>query len=143
MINKKQKMTNCVDLLCSILKKLFISRTELALDETIVTFRGKTEYLQYNKNKPDKFGLKFFSLADSTTGFMLKMILFEGKKHKKIQGLGLVDTVVYQLLSDYKHQAKIVSMDSYYTSPNLFQTLTLYGFDFVGTVQKNRKGDKR
>jgi hypothetical protein len=68
------------------------------------------------------------------------MILFEGKKHKKIKGLGLVDTVVYQLLSDYKHQAKIVYMDSYYTSPNLFQTLTLNSFDCVGTVQKNRKG---
>jgi len=111
----------------------------LALDETTIGFKGNSEFIQYNKKKPTRYGIKLFSLADSKTSYMLNFILYQGRSHPKKEGLGLVDTVVRDLLTNYKNSNHCVFMDSYYTSPNLFHDLFKNGLECVGTVQNNRR----
>ena len=41
---------------------------ELAVDETMVGFRGRFAAKQYMPNKPTKWGIKCFTLADSSNG---------------------------------------------------------------------------
>lgn len=46
----------------------FYPHKEVAVDETMVGFRGRVSFLQYLPKKPTKYGLKLFVLADSSSG---------------------------------------------------------------------------
>ncbi len=83
--------------------QLYSPGKNLALDETTVGFKGNSEFIQYNKSKPTTYRIKLFSLADSTTSFM-----------------GIVETIVNELLDNYKNSNHTILMDSYYSSPVLF-----------------------
>ena len=137
---KKDKISIFLNKLVEIWNKFYIPSSKLALDETTVGYKGRTEYLQYNKNKPDKLGLKFFSLADSANHYMLNMKLYEGRKHPLLKGLNLSETATFQMLSPYKGKKYCIYMDSYFSSPTLFKTLSKNGFDCIGTVRRSRKG---
>ena len=43
------------------------------MDETLIPFKGKTQILQYIPNKPYKWGLKVWTLAELKTGYVLKI----------------------------------------------------------------------
>ena len=43
---------------------------EVSVDETMVGFRGRVSFKQYCPKKPTKYELKFFVLADSSTGYV-------------------------------------------------------------------------
>ena len=51
---------------------------ELSIDEAIVSFKGRIWFLQYMPKKPNKWGLKAFSLADSKTGYTYNWTLYAG-----------------------------------------------------------------
>ena len=50
----------------------------LAVDETMVGFRGRFGPKQYMPNKPNKYGVKAFTLASSEHGYMLNILLYTG-----------------------------------------------------------------
>ena len=70
---------------------IFSPGRNIALYETTIGFRGNSKYIQCNKSKPTNYGIKLFSLADSRTSFMLKIIVYEGKLGKKRENRGIVD----------------------------------------------------
>ena len=47
-------------------------------DETMVGHRGRFGALQYIPNKPEKYGIKAFTLADSAHGYMLNILVYTG-----------------------------------------------------------------
>jgi hypothetical protein len=47
----------------------------LSIDEAIVSFKGRIWFLQYLPNKPNKWGMKAYSLADSVTGYTFNWML--------------------------------------------------------------------
>jgi hypothetical protein len=51
----------------------------LSIDEAIVSFKGRIWFLQYLPNKPNKWGMKAYSLADSVTGYTFNWMLYAGK----------------------------------------------------------------
>ena len=53
----------------------------LNIDETIILFRGRLNIKQYNPLKPNKFGVKAFSLADSSTGYVIRWYIYAGIKN--------------------------------------------------------------
>ena len=53
---------------------------ELAVDETMVGFRGRFGAKQYMLQKPVKSGIKCFTLADSSTGYVLQKPVKSGIK---------------------------------------------------------------
>ena len=56
----------------------------LAVDETMVGFRGRFGPKQYMPNKPVKYGIKAFTLADSKEGYLLNILVWTHfEKHGK------------------------------------------------------------
>ena len=53
---------------------------EVAVDETMVGFRGRISFKQYCPKKPTKYGLKFFVLPDSNTGYVYNFLLYTGSE---------------------------------------------------------------
>lgn len=51
----------------------------LTIDEGTCGFRGRVRFRVYNKNKPDKYGMKLYVVCDAATGYVLKFEPYTGK----------------------------------------------------------------
>ena len=49
------------------------------MDETLVKLKGLLSWRQYTRDKPARFGLKEFTLADSENGYVLDINVYTGK----------------------------------------------------------------
>ena len=52
---------------------------EIAIDESMIGFKGRLHFIQYMPDKPTKWGMKAFVLADSRTGYSHTWRLYTGK----------------------------------------------------------------
>ena len=115
----------------------------IAVDETMVAFRGRFAAKQYMPKKPTKWGIKAFSLADSSSGYVLNTILYTGSE--TLQGatndfshLPQPAQVVMHLAVPYLDSGHHMFTDRYYTSVRLAQALSERKTAFTGTSNKNR-----
>lgn len=130
------KIKHTIEFLVKKWKTLYKPAQNLTVDESMIAYRGKTKYMQYEPLKPTKFGLKAWTLAESYSGYMLDFILYEGKSNKKKSKLG--EEVVKQLIKPYINSNHILFVDSFYTSPNLCRILYNNGIGFIGMVNANK-----
>ena len=61
-------------------KELFIPGQKVSIDERMVKYKGPFFFKQYTMNKPTKWGIKLWVLADSATGYNWDMVVYTGKK---------------------------------------------------------------
>lgn len=54
-------------------------KKEISIDETLIPFKGRTKLLQYIPNKPHKWGIKAWTLADSVSGYVINWQLYTCK----------------------------------------------------------------
>lgn len=110
----------------------------LALDEGTIPWRGNLSFRTYNKDKPVKFGLRLYKLCDCDTGYCLTYEMYTGKKDHSPKGA--THDVVMRMLDGYTDEGHHIYVDSYYSSPTLFDDLYVRQTGACGTVRKNRKG---
>lgn len=67
------------DIFVSNCKKSFNPDEDLCVDEQLVPFRGKAPFRVYMNNKPDKYGLKIWALADYKSAYTINMQVYLGK----------------------------------------------------------------
>ena len=53
---------------------------ELAVDEAMIKFQGRSSLKQYMPLKPVKLGIKVWVLADSNNGYFSKLQVYTGKE---------------------------------------------------------------
>jgi len=58
----------------------FIQGQDTAIDETTIGFKGHASFRMYNPQKPTKWGLHVYTLADSATGYIVTFEPYYGKK---------------------------------------------------------------
>ncbi len=105
----------------------------VAVDEAMIKFQGRSSLKQYMPMKPIKRGVKVWVLADSYNGYFWK---FEGKQQDRQVGLGgyVVKTLTKGLETKNHH----IYCDNFFTSVKLFEDLEKDGIH--GWVRKDRKG---
>ncbi|KAL2102083.1 hypothetical protein ACEWY4_003844 [Coilia grayii] len=64
-------------------KSSYHPRRELAVDERMVATKAKTGFTHYIKNKPTKWGIKLFVLADSSNVYTVDFSVYVGKTFEK------------------------------------------------------------
>lgn len=111
----------------------------LAVDETMIPFRGKLKFRQYIPGKRHKYGVKVFKLCD-TIGYTYSLEIYSGKSTTKEIEIGLAADVVLRLSQNYLKEGRILVTDNYYTSLPLAHALLDKTTHTVGTLRKNRKG---
>ena len=52
----------------------------LAIDEAMVAYKGRSFIKQYLHNKPTKWGFKVWSLADSSNGYICGIDIYCGRR---------------------------------------------------------------
>lgn len=91
----------------------------IALDESLMGFRGRTSHRQYIPDKTEKYGIKFFTLADSCNAMLYRIILYCGKKDQDVSGTGHAWKVVLALIADLLNNGHSLYMDNFYNTVQL------------------------
>ena len=109
-----------------------------SVDEHMVKFKGHHSMKQYVKNKPIKWGFKFWLRCDAVTGYLFQFDIYTGRKDTPELGLG--ENVVMDLTKNLKDTGVSIFADNYFSSPTLAVLLRDRGINYVGVVRKDRKG---
>ena len=104
----------------------------------MVKFKGRLSFQQYFPSKPIKWGMKMWSLAESTNGYLHQFQIYTGKEG--VQEKRLSHRVVTDLMKNMQDQNICVYMDNFYTGIELLKELKIRGIYACGIVRANRKG---
>ena len=139
---KKGKIQPLLDRLSASFEAAFLPSKQIAVDESVISFKGRVSFKQYLKGKPNPWGIKAFVLADSSTGYMHRLCIYYGKDTELIDrpDLGQTVRVVLTLVEPFHNKGYDLYIDRLYSSPILANELTQVGITVTGTVQLNRKG---
>ena len=142
-VKKIDKVRLFLDKIVSKFQAKYTPGEEVAVDETMVKFRGRFGGKQYMSKKPTKWGIKCFSLADSSNGNMLNVLPYTGRETlydatSEYESLPQAARVVLHLVEPYLDEGRHVFTDRYYTSIPLAQAFQSRGTSSTGTVNKNR-----
>ncbi|KAM3875240.1 piggyBac transposable element-derived protein 4-like [Diretmus argenteus] len=119
-------------------------RRALSVDERMVATKAKTGMTQFMKDKPTRWGIKLFVLADAENGYTIDFNIYHGKSHRPTTGFGLSYDAVMDLVKPaYLGTGYHVYVDNFYTSPKLFLDLASLKFGACGTYRENREGVPR
>ncbi len=133
------KVRKLIDLLAPRFEEEYNIHEEVSVDEAMIPFKGRLSFKQYMKDKPTKWGIKVFVLADALNGYISRFQIYTGKNSAlSANEVGLCSRVVLELLSGIDTHPKVY-MDNYYTSPALFLSLYRKGINARGTARSNRK----
>ncbi|KAE9522897.1 hypothetical protein AGLY_016708 [Aphis glycines] len=110
----------------------------VAVDESMVKFKGRSTIKQYIRDKPIKRGFKIWMLCDSSS-YNLKFQVYTGKSDVIGVEKGLGARVVMDIVENLPGKNHIVFMDNFFTSHDLFKILKDNLIYAVGTVNASRK----
>jgi len=75
--------------------------------------RGDFFLKEYLPGKPTKWGIKAWGLADTANGYLLKCVIYKGKKEIRQQDLLLGEQVVLQLTENFWEKLHHIYFDNF------------------------------
>jgi len=139
--DKLRKVESFIDHFKSRCLALYQPRQQLAIDERMVKSRHRSGIRQYIKDKPTKWGIKLWVLADSSNGYTIDFNVYIGKaagRDVSVHGLGY--DVVVHLMQNFFNQGYHLYIDNFYTSTVLVKYLFQQGVPTTGTIRENSRG---
>ena len=135
---KTWKVQKLLDYLVKRYRDVYTPRRELSVDETMLKFKGRLSIKQYIKIKPVKWGIKLFTLAESTTGYVLDLLPYTGKRAET--AMSKMAQTVLDVSRHFLNLGHHFFFDNYYTSIELLHALAAKNSLCCGTVNANRVG---
>lgn len=133
------KIRSVVNILNSTWKSLLKPSLRLSIDESLIGFKGRLLFRQYNPLQRDQIGIKTFSVVDALTGFVLNTIVYSGKGHQlkySSKDFGYGGAIILELIEPYLGKGHHLYADNWFTSPNLVNELKLRDTLMCGTVKR-------
>lgn len=118
-------------------QKCYIPEESLTIDEQLYPTKARCRFTQYMPNKPDKFGIKFWVLAELSSKYCLNIKPYTGKDDERMDSLGT--HVVMSLMQPYFQRGYNVTTDNFFTSRDLAEKLLQKRTSLVGTIRMNRR----
>ncbi|OXA60346.1 PiggyBac transposable element-derived protein 4 [Folsomia candida] len=117
----------------------------ICIDETLLAYKGRLSFRQYNPKKRGRFGIKMFVLCDCALKFVLNILPYQGKStpladRTWVKDLGFGGATVLTLLQGYLNKAHRVVLDNWFLGPKLAKIMLAEKTYVLGTVQRRRKG---
>ena len=123
--NKRDKLSKVRllhDYINSKCKKLYQPYRNVSIDERMVRNRGRFTFKQFIKDKPTRWGMKLWVLADAANGYTYDFEVYTGKG-LPVSKNGLAFDVVMRLCKHLEKQGYHVYFDNFYTSVQLVKDL--------------------
>nr|XP_045585833.1 piggyBac transposable element-derived protein 4-like [Procambarus clarkii] len=134
-VEKLIKVRSLMQYLLNRFKRIYIPNKNLSLDEGTMPWRGRLSFKTYNPNKPDKYGIKLYMLAEATSGYIYDFEIYSGV------GKTTIDTVM-ALIEPLKDKGYHSYMDNCYNSVRLSEALLQVGVYTCGTLRLQRGAPK-
>ena len=117
---------------------------EVSVDESLLLWKGHHPLQPYIPSKADKWGFKFYALAESSTGYISNLLVDQGRNtlllpKNEFPALQKPGRYVMTLMKPILNRGHILGVDNFYTDVTLFKHLLNNGTDCVGTVRKGRR----
>lgn len=127
------------DALSERFRTLYHPSTNLTVDEQLIRFFGKCKFRVYMPNKPDRYGIKLFVLADAANGYALNYQIYTGRAGTDGPERNQAQRVVLQL-TQFLESGYNITTDNFYTSYQLAQLLLQRDnpMSLVGTMRKHK-----
>ena len=118
--------------------ELYQPRQHVAIDERMVKSRHRSGIRQYIKDKPTKWGIKLWVLADSSNGYTIDFNIYIGRAAgRDVSEHGLGYDVVMRLMEPYLHQGYHLYVDNFYSSVTLMKDLYEKGIPATGNYLRD------
>ena len=114
---------------------LYVPEREICVDEAMCPFKGRSRFRVYMKDKPTKWGFKFYELCESKSGYVYRFEMFCRQPGVSNKPYDVVMRLVDPLLKKGYH----LYIDNYYCEPSVCATLAAKKTMVCGTVRKNRQ----
>ena len=102
-------------------------------------FKGRVGFCQFLPNKPARFGVKNFTLSESSIGYVWDLMVYTGKTgHDPRKRVAY--HVVMKLMEGLEGKGYNLFLDNRYSSPQLFIDLENKRILACGTVRAASKG---
>ena len=114
----------------------------LTIDEQLFPLKNRCPFIVYMPNKPNKFGMKFWMLAEVDSKYVNNILPYLGAlEREQRHGRPLAEDVIMRLTQSIHNQGGYnVTTDNFFTSVYLATLLLEKKISMVGTVRSNSKG---
>ncbi|XP_049964547.1 uncharacterized protein LOC126484984 [Schistocerca serialis cubense] len=136
--NKLFKIRPLVEMFNKRFAQCYQPHQKVAINESMVNFKGKSSMKHYMRDKLLKRGYKIWTLCHESA-YNMKLQIYTGRLATEKSELGLGAQVVTDLCEELYSKNHIVFMDNFFTSYNLFVLLQAQKTFAVGTVNPTRK----
>ena len=121
-------------------KSVYSPHKEVAIDEAMIKFTGRSSLKQYMPMKPIKRGIKVWVLGDSSNGYFSNFQIYTGKVGATAEtclGARVVKDLTHDLKGKYHHVCFFLIT---FSSVSLLVDLEKDGIYSCGTARKDRRG---
>ena len=136
--DKLRKVTPVINHFNEKFKDVYVMEENIAIDESLVKFKGRVSCKQFNPSKRARFGIKFYKLCESASDYCYNFKIYSGNDKTNLD-YSASETVVMELLHSILDKGHTLYIDNWYSSTKLFPTLVRNGTNVLGTVSCNRK----
>jgi hypothetical protein len=136
--DKLFKVRPFLESICANFLTQYVPHKEVAIDEAMIKFKGRSSLKQYMPMKPIKRGIKMWCRADGINGYLNDFEIYTGKSGEGVTNdLGF--SVVTKLCSVLYGKWHEVYFDNFFTSLELLQTLFCNKTLSCGTLRSGRR----
>ena len=111
---------------------VYVPESNVAVDESLMLWKGRLQMKQYIPLKCARFGLKSYALCECGTGYIWKTLLHTQTSSMALEDAsdGLVSSrIVLTLMKELLGKGYCVYMDNFYSSLALFRQLVQQQID--------------
>lgn len=105
--DKLVKIREVVEYFANRFKSVYTPTRHIAIDEAMLKWRGRLQFKVYMPDKPDKFGIKSYVLAESLSGYVWNFDIYCGVSKS-------IPKIVLNLLDDLINKGYFLFMDNFY-----------------------------
>jgi len=109
----------------------------VTVDEQLVTFRGRCPFKMFIPNKPGKYGIKIWVLADSHNSYCCNLQVYTGRRGNDRE-IGQGSRVVLELTEHLSNTGRHITGDNFFTNLVLVRSLLSRQLTYNGTLRKNK-----
>ncbi|RVE54733.1 hypothetical protein evm_000500 [Chilo suppressalis] len=151
---KLDKIIPIIEHLNKKFKSLYVLEQNIAIDESLLLWKGRLSFAQKIATKRARVGIKTYELCESRTGYLWRMEVYTGKGHAHVVQDGEPEErgqesdepesataqIVLNLTRPLFDKGHTLIMDNFYNAPLLSRILKVqHKTDSMGTLRLNRE----
>ena len=141
------KLRYFIDSLQICFRENYNPENELCIYEYLSLWKGRLSFRIYIPNERERYGIKIDMLCESSTGYLFGFIIYTGGDTnyvapdnivltKPFDSFGNPSKVVLSLLAPYLNKGYSMTLDNFYTAPELAKVLYINKTDVYGTLRR-------